>query len=794
MTTQDEQIRRLQLKLQAERDAATTKGRSVVEKDSSVTAQRQERAIQRAQERIDKRDRQRAMSSGDILGDVVKSGAAGLAKGVISTPGMPADMVRLGQLAKTYAGAKLQGRPFEAALEEDDKNRTIDPALLEKWGGESWSSGVDYDPQSTWGEAAGTLGQAVGGAAAGGAGGAFGSAARVGARSVASGATRAARAQAIRKMERLPREVLTSGVAPGAAMAGTGAVTDDPRWQTAAALVAGPLAKVYGGNTAENAIRASTNQLSRDQAGEASRLFRLAQTNGVPLSMAQAIDAAAGGRARLSSLQRIIESGDSEAFRTFYADTPDRVRAYGNRTLDTIGPRSTEPGTIGTRVAREGAGAVERAERGVNDATRSQYETFGPRTANPDSLAELERSQIFQDTNQRVMTDPELAPFIEGPPQPRQPPTPPGRLFENLPPGSQGGPEPPIPPVGGVIPREPGLPRDSAAVIDKTRQLLDERAGNLVTPGASPEGTSQARSTGVGISSDRVRDVASEASTPGAQPTFPGVLTPLEEAQQQQAILREQNVQPLVSGPEGQTGRMGGPNNETATTKGVEGAYFPKNPNEGSHVEIQRAIGNLAERDPALASEFVRNYLGSEFNTAATGRNVAGVPDTAGSKFVKSVMGNDQQTLNLQAAVSALPNGAQRWEAMQDMAGVFNAMGLRQAQGSLTATNLAAREALQAGNWGEAAIKYFTGGLGAVKDSVERVRLGQNMDEIADLMTNPAREQELLRIVSAPRGSAERAIALTQALRPREQAIRPAVEAEEDKPMILQGIKPRGTQ
>jgi hypothetical protein len=290
------------------------------------------------------------------------------------------------------------------------------------------------------------------------------------------------------------------------------------------------------------------------------------------------------------------------------------------------------------------------------------------------------------------------------------------------------------------------------------------------------------RAAGIAPSQRMAADVANASSWQG-QPIPPGQPSPLQVADQERAILQQQRIDPMEMGPEGRASRA-------TTTEGVQEAIFPAQPLEGSHVEVERAIGNLAQQNPDLAREFARNYLGTEMHKAFA-PNVGGEPYTAGTKFWNAVGGppDSQQHQNLRAGIVALPNGAPTWELVQEMGELFSAQGKRQAVGSKTAFNAEDLERLKGQGWSAAALKLAGTNFKAlgqeVSDRIDQFRLGRNMDEVARLLTDEHARAEFARIATSttPR-SAARTIQTTRALNRllAAQTVRPVVDSPLHEP------------
>lgn len=663
------------------------------------------------------------MTAGETIHDVDQSMARGAMEAVTGLPGVPADMFRLGQLARSYADTPAKYNPLgrdeyaglsqpevlarqdaerEAGLRKSPFGTTAPkPSTVANYGSQAfidlaskYSPEMRRDPETPTGEVArrlteGGVGGMMGGVAGGGRG--------------------------------MAREAI-GGLAAAGAQEGVGAAGGGPAAQMAAGLIAGPMAASNGpgSRTAREALQAGggTRGVDGPTLQRAEQLFQRARSEGINLTRANALDWITGGNAQgLSELQRVVESSGSPQLRQFFSEaappTPTTVRQYGGRVLDTIGPVSPSPGTLGPRAAEHSQAMINQAEQGVNTATRPQYQAFEHQPVDPAELQRLLNDPVFYREYQAVLTQPDYARFRQG------------------------------------------LPPDSVGMVDLVRRSLSERQTNLTTPGASPEGMSATRAAGVGMSETDALNVASEGSRPpGAAPVGP---SPLQEVRRDQADLRAANVDPLDQGPVGQIAR-------SQSTPAAQAAIFPGTPPEGSHVQIGRAVANLTQRDPQLAQELVRNYLGTKFSTD-TGRNVGGEPYTSGTKFWKDVAGTEQETRNLEAAISALPNGPDIWTGVREMGDIFEAMGKRQHPGSKTAFNVEDIEKLKGKGFTDASLKLissaFTAVPGMAKDALERFRLGRNMDEISRLITDPQAGEEFARIMRETRpNTAQRAINL----------------------------------
>jgi hypothetical protein len=131
------------------------------------------------------------------------------------------------------------------------------------------------------------------------------------------------------------------------------------------------------------------------------------------------------------------------------------------------------------------------------------------------------------------------------------------------------------------------------------------------------------------------------------------------------------------------------------------------------------------------------------------------------AKFAVRLTGNPQQRANFEAAVTALPNGADRLAGFNRFLDIAEATGTRQNIGSKTAYNAEFLKGQSAsGTIGEAA-KAISKPVQALKflaDRYERWQLGHNLDQLADILTNPAAVNQFRAIARMPPGSQQAAV------------------------------------
>jgi hypothetical protein len=188
---------------------------------------------------------------------------------------------------------------------------------------------------------------------------------------------------------------------------------------------------------------------------------------------------------------------------------------------------------------------------------------------------------------------------------------------------------------------------------------------------------------------------------------------------------------------------------------------FPQKPVENAHTEVGRAVASLAQRDPQLATEFVRSHLGREFAQAMTPpQGGGGQFSWSAPAFFRQIYGNPERRAAVEAAIGALPQGQGRLQTFNEVMRIFQAMGERQHVGSQTAFNKEDLGRLRESGFSEGAIKILSGA--GVKwpqkaiDTFEGWRLRGNVNDLASLITDPARGAEFAEIARSAPGSPHR--------------------------------------
>jgi hypothetical protein len=615
--------------------------------------------------------------------DIGKSLVSGLDKGVAGLAGLPADAALGVNYLANVARSKISGRPFdEVEAEQDQLASVLTRENLKKWGGKAIheASGLAHKPETTSG------------------------------RYVESGAEFVP--AAIMGGGPLVRNALALGVAPGLASEAAGQATEGTAYEPYARAGAAVLGGATGHwATAPNAAGAAVSRASRGanqaQVDAAEQLFQYAQSIGLPITRAEAVQHVTGGATNLGNLQRVVEG--SGELRPFMAARPGQVDDAARTAFGGVGPVSADPHGIGPTVGAAAQGTVQDVTQAINRATRPLYQA-------------AERQGVGVPVHQALMGDPLYAQTLQ-------------EVRNN-------------PALNRTIAH---LPDDNVGVIDLVQRRLREQADNAVIPGQASTSNLAAANYG----DARTAPMAAADTATGSRP---GVQGAYEAARAEQARLREQYLTPLMNGPVGKLAQ-----NDIPTQKAIS-VLFPANPLPNSEQAIGQAVQAVAHRNPRAAAELVRAHVEQTFNDAVS-RLQSGANEFGGAGFAAALRGNPQQAANLEAAITAL-RGGQAYQGFDRFLTILEAQGSRQRIGSQTAFNQEVQAGLkQGGTVAEALTAVATGGLkipSKVAQRVEQWRMGGNVAEIADILTNPAAAQLFRQLATAPTNSAKAGAIITR--------------------------------
>lgn len=497
---------------------------------------------------------------------------------------------------------------------------------------------------------------------------------------------------------------------PGIASEAAGQLTEGTGFEAPAraiaAVGAGLGAAAVGGMKAPAALSGSMQGVDDAALMQARDLMNNAAQQGIRLTWDEAIGKVTSGASNLGSLRRVVENTPEGAavLKPMMAERPAQVAQAAGQTFDNLAPATAAPSGIGPAAGRIAEDRVNSVRGAINTATEPLYKAAETVRLSAGDMARVRALPGFEDAAKAVRSDPQLARYVSG------------------------------------------LPDDSVGFLNEVKKQLDTSATNAASPVNAQQ--NMQRSAGFGSDAGAVRQAAEAASPDYAQ------------ALAVQSAARQQILQPILDGP---IGKIAG--KDTTTRQAID-ALFPANPLPGSEAEIASAMTALTRKNPMVARQLVRAHAESVFNEA-TQNLASGANQFGGAKFAAQIRGNPQQAANLEAAVSALPQGADRLAGLNVFLDTLEATGYRPQAGSMTAFNQQLQQQMQGGGKiGELANAVATGGLkvpGRITKWYEELRQGKNAGRLAEILVDPNALPLLRAIANEPPGSSK-ALAITARL------------------------------
>lgn len=433
----------------------------------------------------------------------------------------------------------------------------------------------------------------------------------------------------------------------------------------------------------------------------ADALMQEAAARGVQLAWPEALSQVAG-RPVLTNMMRHLEaSPQTEAqMAEFFGGRPRQIERAVRAEADNIAPVNAAPSSIGPAVGRAADETIGDVRTAINRATEPYYRNAESVILTPQEMAQVRQIPGFDQARDAVRNNPQLNWRVQH------------------------------------------LPDESVGFLNEVKKHFDQAAENSASK-FNPSANRQVQAS---------NEMAASAVKQIGEVKSPDYAVALRAQQ----IAREQYLQPLLDGPLGRLAK------KDLTTRDAINALFPKNPLPNSQLEIGNTVSALARRNPDAAQDLVRAHTESVFNEAAkdlqSGANQAG-----GAKFRAQLVGNPQQAENFEAAIRALPHGAERLRGMNRLLDVLEATGTRQNVGSRTAYNAEINKEFGAGGLTRDATKIVANPARLAQpliDKYEQWKLGSNLNELARILTD-RRSVDLLRgIASAPNQSVAGQLAL----------------------------------
>ncbi len=470
---------------------------------------------------------------------------------------------------------------------------------------------------------------------------------------------------------------LTGGVIGSELSEGAGQLTEGTKYEPAARLLGGLLggaagvggASRIGASSIESILSRATMGATPDDWTRAAALKAQAQAQGMTLTAAEALAQVQGGNRSLMGLQRYAEQAPDSAPRMaeLMRARPGENAAATERGLGSIAQRPDAPFEIGPTVQAAARKSIEDTRREINRLTDDAYRWGTDAMIPPAEFAATAESPVFKHYLERVRNDPLLGSPLQD------------------------------------------LPDNSVAVVNAVKKEMGEAAENYSAYGtgqASPE-----RAMRLGEVQRPMVDAARRAS-----PLY-------GEALDEQAALRQSRLDPMKRGATGQVA-------DTSDWEQQARVFLSDAP--GAEKEVAQAVRNILKADPrngeTSVAALVRMKLEDSWNKAAA--NVKGnAEEFRGASFASSLSKNPQQLRSLEAAITAMPDGATKWAGFRRLLDVFEAQGQRMPAGSPTEFN-----------------RMLTGGLeknllGSVKSLGRDVMAGWNLRrksaELARILVDP---------------------------------------------------------
>lgn len=502
------------------------------------------------------------------------------------------------------------------------------------------------------------------------------------------------------------RNLVTQGVIPAAATITAGRFSDqNPYVKGLAGFLAGAGGiGLSGPGSAEQLLRAKLpRNVTEADVNRAGQLIDHAQARGADLPWPEALSRVTG-QPVLTDMMRYLESHPQTRGQTqeFFAARPQQLENAATAEFNrSFGPPTPNPQMIGPQAAEDATQTIKDVRAAINRATKPSYDAAA-------------QTLVPQSVHARAMADPLFAEALHH--------------VRNNP----------------AISRLIGAQSDrSVEVYNEIKKYSEQRGRNLAQP-TNPDASQQAAFSHNDLAAE-VRDAALDADKAAGN---------YAHALAEQTRLREEWLNPLLHGPLGHIA-------DSKETSAAIKALFPtgKELYVGGEHRIREAVQALVARRPAVAEQLVRQHLAMTFNEASASLQ-GGANQFGGAKFAKVLIGNPQKLANARAAVGALPNGAQRWRNVEGLLDIMAATGTRQPKGSLTEFNKLEEGFMTTGGLASLAAKSASPGLymRAANKAFESWSRGRNLQEMTDILFNPANREAMLRIVRLPPGD-ERAVA-----------------------------------
>ena len=415
-------------------------------------------------------------------------------------------------------------------------------------------------------------------------------------------------------------QVLIPAVASETAGQATKGGPLEPYARLGAALTGGAAASIAARpSTAARAVREQLPEgVTPQMVTQAEGLMQEAAGRGIQLAWPEALSQVAGRPVLTNTMRHLEASPQTEGrMAEFFGQRPQQVERAARAEFDNVAPVNQNPSTIGREVGRAAEAEVDMTRGAINAASEPFYQRAETILLTPQEMQRVRAVPGFEEARQAVRNDPQLNRYVAN------------------------------------------LPDDSIGFLNEVKKYLDTAAENA--RGAVNPQRNMQRAAGYGNDAETVRNMARQVDAQRGGGDY-GLALDIQQRG------REQVLQPLLDGYIGKLAQR-----DQSTQKAIN-ALFPQKPLPNSQAEIGQAVTALGRHNQRAARDLVRAYVEQAFNQTArdlqTGPNQAG-----GAKFRAALVGDSQQAANLEAAISALPNGRQRWDGFNRLLDMLEATG-----------------------------------------------------------------------------------------------------------------------
>lgn len=423
-------------------------------------------------------------------------------------------------------------------------------------------------------------------------------------------------------------------VVSGAASEAAGQATHDlgPGWEHTARILAamgggGAVAGLQGlAKGGAGLVNDAAPALTNAQATQATDLMRHAESIGSPITVAEAVQQVTGGATNLGRMQRIVEGTKKggAAMADLLSQRSPNARAAATRYADTIAAPTDQPSMIGVQAQQAAEGGLSKARQTVNSVAEPDYAALQTQAMPAEQYAAVSADPSYQKALADLRGNPELNAPIKG------------------------------------------LPDNNMSVVNevvkRVRELQATAKGTELVPGDNRLAALRGQSAGI----------ADEAAR-AASPNYGAARDTVRD-------LSQEYVDPLKAGPLGAISR-------TADVPTQTGALYPSGPLAGAPAETAQAVRVLQGQNPQVPADLLRQHLLNALEGTSSDLTQGGVSPYAGFKYAKAIAGSPEQARTLGAGVTAT-SGQQAADELAKTLQVFQAHGMRQPAGSLTAQNL----------------------------------------------------------------------------------------------------------